>query len=356
MNTSDPEIIEVPPENIVDHDAVPQNPPVMKTRSSRQTQLAVGALLLGLVAGGWIYRDVLSGFFPSSQMTALQSRMDAADVTNKDLAKRIDAVIGVTEELKSKVSAAQSAADEAAKQLNPLQAQSSAATKSITVVQKSLDDLKIAMGKIQPQQPSSPAPSAPVDEQRLVKLEKDVEALKQARDAAASAGQKLSAALSSLTTRIAQGQPFSEDYATLKQLSPTTEGLDVLGREAQTGVATAQDLTTQLASISASLPNAQAPAAPTDSSYWGQFLGLLSNIMTINDAGPADWKTIVAKAQAFAEAGDLAQAVATVEQAPPPLPEALLKWHDQATRRLALDGAVQKLSAALATKIQGPAP
>ena len=62
-------------------------------RQSRSPLLwAVAALILGVIAGGWLYRDALSGFFPSDEMAAMNVRIDALEANGAGLADQIAAV------------------------------------------------------------------------------------------------------------------------------------------------------------------------------------------------------------------------------------------------------------------------
>ena len=107
------DIIDIDP-NVIDE------PKPEAARAQRRLELSlippIAIALICAVAGGWFYRDWLSGYFPPEQVQELSKRVASIESTTKDNKKRVDAVVALTEELKAKLSAAQSAADKSAKQ------------------------------------------------------------------------------------------------------------------------------------------------------------------------------------------------------------------------------------------------
>ena len=67
----------------------PTPPPPPKHRPRPSTLWVVVAALAGLTLGGWIYRDVLSSYFPSGAMTAMEARTAAMEINHKALNEEI---------------------------------------------------------------------------------------------------------------------------------------------------------------------------------------------------------------------------------------------------------------------------
>ena len=97
----------------------------------------------------------------------------------------------------------------------------------------------------------------------------------------------------------------------------------------------------------------QEPAKPVagDDSYLGTLMKSLSGIITIREIGEADWPAVAEKAAAFAESGDLDQAIAVIDAAEGEKPMALTQWRDRAAQRLQLDAAMAELSDAVIRQI-----
>ena len=77
----------------------------------------------------------------------------------------------------------------------------------------------------------------------------------------------------------------------------------------------------------------------------------LSGIITIREIGEADWPAVAGKAAAFAESGDLDQAISVIDAAEGEKPMALTQWRDRAAQRLQLDAAMAALSDAVIRQI-----
>ena len=65
-------------------------PPAARDGTARRNLMWIAAaLILGLLAGGWLYRDVLASYFPSDEMTAMKARLDALETNGAGLAEQI---------------------------------------------------------------------------------------------------------------------------------------------------------------------------------------------------------------------------------------------------------------------------
>ena len=61
-------------------------PPARGTQGRGNRLWILAALILALLAGGWLYRGVLADYFPSNQMAAMQARLDALETNGSGLA------------------------------------------------------------------------------------------------------------------------------------------------------------------------------------------------------------------------------------------------------------------------------
>ena len=131
---------------------------------------------------------------------------------------------------------------------------------------------------------------------------------------------------------------------------PAAPGLDVLASHAAEGLPTAQGLAEELKAAIPALPQPEAPA-PVGDGYWDQFVGLVSGIITVRDIGDTNWPELAQNCVSLAEAGDLTQAIALIEQAEGTKPQALNQWHDRAAARLRLEAALGQVSEAVVRQI-----
>ncbi len=98
------------------------------------------------------------------------------------------------------------------------------------------------------------------------------------------------------------------------------------------------------------LPQAEAPPAD-DNSYFGTLMNSLSGIITIRPIGDTDWRQVAEKAAAFADSGDITQAIHVIDGAEGEKPMALTQWRDRAAARLQLEAAVSQVSEAVLRQI-----
>jgi hypothetical protein len=187
-------------------------------------------------------------------------------------------------------------------------------------------------------------------EQRLAAVEKDLSALKAGAGVSVDTA-ALSQALADLKGKIAEGSGFATEFDRIRRSVPAAEGLDVLARFAAQGVANLKTLEAQLGTALAQLPKPEAAAPQKDESWSGWFSTLFSSVISIRDQDQPDWRILTQKAQAFLASGDLVQATAVFDNQPVALPEGLKQWHEAATARLQLDGAFEKVSAAVLRQI-----
>ena len=302
----------------------------------------IAIALICAVAGGWFYRDWLSGYFPPEQVQELSKRVASIESTTKDNQKRVDAVVALTEELKAKLSAAQSAADKSAKQNADTATQMQNSATDIASLKQDVEKLSAATAELQARPSGSVGAVDPALAQRLAALEKQIAAAPSIGPATAVSD--FTANLKTLKTQIAQGQGFAETLAPMARALPAAPGLDVLGTE-RAGLANAAALATEIDAIRASLP--KPVVQPEETGWWASIKGVFSKLVRVRSPASEDWALAATKASAFASANDLEQASALFTQpnsAPPP---ALKAWTDKAQRRLALDKATEAFAASL---------
>lgn len=329
-----------------------------KRKKSRTWAWIIAALLAGAIGGGWLYRDLLSNYLPTAQMTAMQGRLDALEANGKTMSEQLLAVSQASDSATASVAAADgmikstaSGLAEASSRLDGLQTRIATAETALKSARADLDSLNSTVASIGSGASTGtgtgaadPAALAALN-QRIAALEKDVASLK----AAPGGGDKaalvtaLSQALADLKAKIAAGASFQAEYDSISRVVPAAAGLDVLAAHAAEGVPSPAGLAKALRDAIPSLPQPATPA-PASDSWTGWLLESLSGIVTIRDIGESDWPLLAEKAAALAESGDLTQAIAIVDAAEGTKPVPLSQWRDQAAARLALEAALVQVS------------
>ena len=358
-----------------DSTAEPQTdwtPPAPRNRRGGAAKWIIAGLILGAIGGGWLYRDVLSSYLPSDGMIALTEKVAALEVNTGNLASQLAALQQTAQGAADTAAAAKDASSAAAAQsgkadegLAALAAKLQATDQRLSAAEDAIKAAAADLGSFRKSLSSagSASGSAPVDTaalaalaQRIDALEKDVAGLKSGTGVPgqANATAALSQALSDLKAKVAAGTSYAAESERISRMAPAAAGLDVVSSFAADGVPTAQQLAEQLTALIPSLPEAAKPAAD-DNSYFGWVMKSLSGIITIREIGDTGWRQVAEKAEAFAEAGDLTQAIAAIDSAEGDKPVALAHWRDMAAARLQLDGALEQLSEAVLRQIAAQA-
>ena len=342
-----------PQDNIIDIEPqIINDAPASTRRNARLGRWGgVGFLALACAAGGgWFYRDVLSAYLPSNQQQALAARVDALEAFSKDSTKKVDAMFALTEELKAKIGAAQAAVDKGTKQVGSVSAEQEILVSKLADAQQAVDNLKVGFEDLKAHSggaaSTASAPSA-ADTARLEKLEHELAALQAAQPKAVDAT-ALMKSFNQVKAKAAAGEAYADQLQLLTEQTPAADGLDAVQKEAALGVPSTAQLVSTLNTISAGLPKAASAPAATSTSWYSGVTSFFSELVIVKELGPGLVADAAAKASAFAASGDLQQAADALSAAGDGLPSALKDWKDSALRRVRLDAALDRLSAAVA--------
>ena len=351
-----PQVIDLEAEDVVMEEtkASETPPPPSPPRKSvfPAAWLAI-AVIAGAIAGGWLYKDILSSYLPSNELVTAQTRIDVLEAQSKTLAEQLASIVAYSEQLKTEIQGAtekSSAAQSTTAALETRLADLEAATQSAKV---ELEKLK-----------SAPAiggtSSAPVDTsavaalaQRLDALEKDVASLKtvSAPTDQSTVTATLSQSLSDLKAKIAAGAPYRAELERISRMVPAAAGLDTLSANANEGLPTAAGLGAELTALIPLLPKPEIALPSSENSYLDSFWDAMKNVITIRRIGDTDWPDLAAKCAALAESGDLAQAIERIDAAEGAKPAALSGWRDRAAARIAVEAALEQTSQAVLRQI-----
>ncbi len=319
------------------------------TRRKSRWIWPLAALLLAGVGGGWLYRDVVSDYYPSNRMTGVIDRSVVLEKSNGALQEQVLALERLTTQLSG--------------DLNALETKSTTINTVATTLRDGLvaTDGRVAgleSGLLETRQQVSDlakiAPVAPVGSSgdgaavtalmtRLAALEKDVESLK------AQKGQSpdvttLSQSLADLKAKIAVGTGFVAELQRIQRMVPAAAGLEVLAPHAEAGLPDAKGLASELAALGASLPKLPpVETASSDDSYLSQAWNAISGLITIRNIGEADWPNAASTAASLADSGDLAGAIASLASLEGDKPIGVQQWLDRASARISLEGALQSV-------------
>ena len=313
-------------------------PPPPRRKSGASSRWILGALVVGLLAGGWLYRDVVSSYFPTNEMQSLQARIDTLEANAKTTGGQILAVSTAADQAREIAASLGTAIKDAANAQNGLNARLAAVEESL----KSVTSGGTSGGTI-----DSGALAA--IGQRLDALEKDVASLKAGNGTGedASVVNVLRQTLSDIRAKIATGAPYRQELDRIVRIVPAVGGNDVLNAHADAGLPNAQGLAAELRKNIPTLPQPDKGTSSASSGYWDSFWDALTSIVTIRDIGEADWPALAEDCAKLAEAGDLTQAVARIDAAEGEKPSAISRWRDRAEARLKLETALEEMAKAV---------
>lgn len=363
-----PQVIDLEAEDVTpeperaEADQAPPPPHAPPKRRRRATLVWVAlAVLAGAVGGGWLYRDVLSTYLPSNRMSELDARIGALEVNNKSLAEQIAAATEAAQSATSVSSGLEQTLkdlgggmSETQAKITAMDGRIAAAEQALAAAKSDLDGLRNAVsgtGTGSGGGTADPAALAALT-QRIEAVEKDVASLKSAGGTAGgSNAAALTAALADLKAKIAAGGPFPDQYARIARMVPAAEGLDVLASHAEMGLPDAAGLAAELRASIGQLPKPEAEAPAESGSYWDSIRSALSGIVTIRTIGERDWPALAEKCAALAESGELAQAIAAIDESEGDRPAVVAQWRDRAAARLKLEAAAEQVGQAVLRQI-----
>ncbi len=164
----------------------------------------------------------------------------------------------------------------------------------------------------------------------------------------------LSLAVTSLATKVAEGEPFAADLALVRQAAPDDAGLTALEPVAASGVDTVDRLAADFPvdAILAARP------VDADNGVMSRMLSGAKSLVNYRETG-AETADPTSKAievvQAALTVGDLPVARAAVDTLPDPARTAAAGWTARLDQRLAADAAVKSLTDRVLTRLQAPA-
>jgi hypothetical protein len=318
-------------------------------------------VLAGAIAGGWLYRDVLSSYFPTDEMTRLNARVDTLEASTKTATEQLVTVSAAADHANQAAQTADASAKEVASSVatttdsvSGLSTRLEKAEKALQSAKSDLDALRsaVAAGGTAGSGNVDPAALAAIG-QRLDALEKDVASLKGGAglgDQSASLA-ALSQALSDIKAKIAAGTAYRDDLDRIARMVPAAAGLDILKANAAAGLPAAKGLAAELRAAIPTLPKPNTSTPAESSGYLDSFWNAVTSIVTIRTIGEADWPAIAEQCASFAETGDLTQAIARIDASEGAIPPALSQWRDRASTRLKLEAALAEVSDAVQRQI-----
>lgn len=323
--------------------------PAAARSSNRVGPLVLAALLVGAAAGAWFYRNTLSSYWPADQVKTLQARVDLVGSSHEEVTTKLQALDRLAEQLKADVDAIE--ANEAGAQAK-VQANVDKIAEfetRLAAIETANTELKALVAALQAQPVTAATPSGTVVSlppdviPRIEALEKDMASLKTQETGRADAA-ALTQALSDLKAKVEAGVPFADEQARIARMVPAAAGLDTLSTYAAQGLPAAKGLAGELAALRPTLPLPQVPVPNDEPGMVDRMLDVLSSVITIRDLNAANWQQVADQAIAFAEAGDLVQAVAAIDAVQEAKPPALQQWRDRASGRIALEAALAEVS------------
>jgi hypothetical protein len=329
----------------------PPIPPAPKKRSSTGYWL-LAALLAGAVGGGWLYRDYLSTYFPTSATTDLANRIATLEAQVKTQNDQLSGIATTSSDSQTKAAAAESLARETSAQI---QGALEGAKSTNAKLQKLEGDLTATRTAIEALQ-KMPAPSSngatPPDSSALAALAARVETLEKElaslKSAKASPGAIDSAALTQaaadLKAKFAAGASYKAEIERVARIVPAAAGLDQLASYSESGIPDAAGLAGELRALIPSLPK---PDTGDESAVSEGFWSALGSIVTVRKVGEADWQAVAESAAVLAQDNKLAESISAIDATEGAKPAGLTQWRDRAAARLRLEAAAADFSAAI---------
>jgi hypothetical protein len=348
-----PTVIDLDAEDVVASDEPP--PPASEHPPKHTSPLwwIAAVLALGLIGGGWLYKDVLSAYFPSNGLNDAIARIATLEQQTRTIADQSAAAAakaqGDVEAIGQSVGEAKTQNAELVQRISQLEAGLAGLGNDVKAL------------KSEPQSAAGGPDIAAIAPlvQRIEALEREVARLKSAPPLPSepTRPQVLMQSLSDLKAKIAAGAGYTDELTRLQRLVPAAAGLDRLTAHADRGLPTADGLADELNAIAATLPKPAAEAAD-DGGYLSGFWKAMSGIVIVRRMGEADWPALAARAADLVRKRELQKAVDLLDNAKGEKPQALLEWRSRAAGRIEMDAALAEASDAVARQLasMGGAP
>lgn len=347
--TIDLEAEDVTAEPEVAGQEAPPSPRRPARRSAPSLRWILVVLILGLLAGAWLYRNALSSYFPTDQVQGLQGRIETIEANAKTNRDQLLAVSNTADQARAAVATLETMIKGTATAQDELAARLASVESSLQSIQTDLDSLRAAVASGGTGSGSIDSGALAAIGQRLDALEKDVASLKAGGGSSDDPGiaSALRQSLSDIRAKITAGTSYRNELDRIVRIVPAVGGYEILNAYADQGLPDAKGLATELRNSIPTLPQPETDKSPTSDGYWDNFWDALTSVVTIRDIGEADWPELAENAAGLAEAGDLAQAIAQIDAAKGEIPSAMNRWRERAAARLKLEAALEELAKAV---------
>ena len=264
LEAEDITVAEEPQASEKSHAGPADDPPAPSKRNAMGPwRFIAGAALLGLLAGGWLYRDVLSAYLPSAAMAELEARVATLEAQTRTGEEQVEALGATLEKTSAALASLEGAVKTASEGESALRGTVESAGARVAAVEEALADIRQRLDAI-PQAGSGGTDSAALAAfaSRLADVERQVADLKAGTGATGDGAlaASLRQALSDLRAKIAAGQAYGPELGRIVRLVPAAGGNGALEAHAEKGLANGEGLAEELRALIPSRPEA-APAA-----------------------------------------------------------------------------------------------
>jgi hypothetical protein len=324
-------------------------------RKRQNWWLAGVALLAGAIGGGYFYKDVLSAYLPSDQSLAMSQRLTVLETDNAALKTQLASVEKLSAQINSDLDSLEAKQMTLGGVVEAAQQAQGVTAETLATLEQQIAQSKQAVNDLAQRPVVSGEGATTIDgaallalQQRIVTLEKDVASLKVKPAEAPDNTVALSQNLADLKAKVASGVGYSVELERIQRMVPAAAGLDVLQQQATLGIADAKGLAGELRALIPSLPKPIIPGpVPESEGWWASIYDSLSEVITIRIEGDVDWPSAASAAAAFADAGDLPQAIDHLGKIEGDKPVGVQQWLDRAQARLKIDQALQSVEEAV---------
>jgi hypothetical protein len=173
----------------------------------------------------------------------------------------------------------------------------------------------------------------------------------------AEAATELSRAYAALAERVDAGTPFGDELEAVAELLPGAPGLEVLRPHAGDGVPTIPDLQARLGEIATGLsreePDEVVADDGADDGVWQTLRERLEGMVSVRRTDEPDWSAVMGRADEALQRGDIATAIAEVEQVHDAVPGEIEAWLADAKTRRDAEVGLDELSTAVLRQFAG---